>query len=100
MVTEIGKLRSKNDIKDWPRWLLFLASFLLFFGSQMPSYSGSAVATPGFVMMTVSGSVLTAWLSLVCFVQACRLRDRKLHRELVREIDALRQELDKLKSFR
>lgn len=82
-MTEIEKIRSRNIGSDSQRWVSIVVAVALVFVAMASSNQMGAIAN--------------VWLSIVVFLGGYHFSDRKLHKELVQEIDTMRRELEEIK---
>jgi len=86
-MTEIEKVRKRVNPGRWQKGFSLGAALLLvslaYVGATMPD--------------NVPGAIACVWLSVITYLGAYNFSDRQLSKELVHEMDALRQELEQLK---
>ena len=84
MVSEIQKVRKWKMPGKWQEWVWFFSAIMMTIAVFLQSLRQ---AGPGLTILSAS----------LFFLTAINISNRRLHKELVQEIDALRQELDQLK---
>ena len=88
-MTEIQKARQRSNPGDWQRLFALFVSLALMVMAMLQS------SLPNHQFGATSSVLLFA----IVFPQVFNFHDRRLSKELVEEIDALRQELDELKKL-
>jgi len=86
-VTEIEKTRERRSPGEWQKWLFLLLALGLLLSAMIQST----------LLNYQTGAIASAWLSIVIYLAGFHVSDRRLHTELVQEMDTLRQELEQFK---
>ena len=87
-MTEIQKTRERKTPGEWQRWLTFgVAMGLLFLAMISSAWQNHQL-----------GVVACIFLSVLSYLEFYHFSDRRLHKELVQEIDGLRRELEQFKA--
>ncbi len=86
-MTEIEKTRERTSPGEWQKWLFLLLAFGLLLSAMIQST----------LLNHQTGAIASVWLSIVVYLGGYRVSDRRLHKELVQEMDTLRRELEQTK---
>jgi sensor domain CHASE-containing protein len=87
-MTEIQKTRESKNPTPWEKWLTSAVAIALL---------SSAIIQAPFPNHQI-GAIASVVLFVLVYLSAYRVAERRLHKELVQELDAVRRELEQLKA--